>query len=328
MLYPLKFKAQYKEKIWGGEKIKTILHKDFSPLDNCGESWEISGMPNNSSIISNGFLADNTLNELVEVYMGDLVGEKVFDAFGNEFPLLIKFIDAKDDLSVQVHPDDEYAQKHNMGLGKTEMWYIIDADKDSKINIGLKEKTTLMDLNKHIQNNTVEDVLHFCSIQKGDAFYIPAGQVHAICKGTLLAEIQQCTDTTFRLYDYNRQDKTGQKRPLHVQEALSAIKWDKNTNAPINYLRRKNTSIQLVRCPYFAVNTIDFDHCVEKVYAEMDSFVIYICIDGKATIGYQNENEENEEHISKGECILIPAILDNILLTPKPNCQLLEVYIP
>ena len=328
MLYPLKFKAQYQEKIWGGQKIKTILHKNFSPLSNCGESWEISGMPDNSSEISNGFLAGNTLNEIVEVYMGDLVGEKVFDMFGNEFPLLIKFIDAKDDLSIQVHPDDDYARKHHLASGKTEMWYIIETEKNTKVNVGFKEQLNLTDLEKHIQNNTLENVLNFIPIQKGDAFYIPAGQVHAICKGTLLAEIQQCADTTFRLYDYNRKDQSGQLRPLHIKEALEAIKFDQNTNAPIDYHSHKNTSTQIVRSPYFAVNTIDFDHCVEKVYAEMDSFVIYICLEGKATIGYEDDYEEKQESIFQGECVLIPALLDNILLNPQPQCKLLEVYIP
>ena len=328
MLYPLKFKAQYHEKIWGGNKINTILHKNYSPLSNCGESWEISGMQNYSSEIVNGFLAGNTLNEIVEVYMGDLVGEKVFDMFGNEFPLLIKFIDAKDNLSIQVHPDDDYAGKHHLASGKTEMWYIIDTEKNTKINVGFKEQLTLSELEKHIQNNTLEDILNFIPIQKGDAFYIPAGQVHAICKGTLLAEIQQCADTTFRLYDYNRKDQSGQLRPLHIKEALEAIKFDQNTSAPIDYHCHKNTSTPIIRSPYFAVNTIDFDHCVEKVYAEMDSFVIYICLEGKATIGYEDDYEEKQESISQGECILIPALLDNILLTPQPQCKLLEVYIP
>lgn len=324
MLYPLKFQTIYKEKIWGGQKINTFLGKNFSPLANCGESWEISGLPEESSVITNGFLAGNTLNELIEIYMGDLVGEKIYDKFGNEFPLLIKFIDAQDDLSVQVHPDDFYAQKHLLPSGKTEMWYIIDTEKDTKINIGFNRTMNLPLLENLLQKNQIASALNFLPIQAGDAFYIPAGKVHAICKGTLLAEIQQSSDTTFRLYDYNRKDKTGQTRPLHIEEACQAIHFDDNNNQPIDYQKQKNKSVNLVNSIYFATNIVEFDQPVEKIYADVDSFVIYICIEGSAKIN----SDHGEEFISQGECVLMPASIEETILIPNDNCKLLEVYIP
>jgi mannose-6-phosphate isomerase len=323
MLYPLKFKTIFKEKIWGGDKVKRVLGKDFSPLKNCGETWEISAIEPDCSIVKNGFLAGNTLLELIEIYMGDLVGEKIFDTFGTEFPLLIKFIDAEKDLSVQVHPDDEIANKKHRTNGKTEMWYIIDAQSDSKLNIGFNQPMTKELLKKHIEDNTLENVLNYTPVKAGDAVFIPAGKVHAICKGILLAEIQQSSDITYRLYDYNRKDENGNFRQLHVDEALDAIHYDDVTNSPIVYSQEENKTNTIVRSPYFVVNYIHFDKPVEKIYADMDSFVIYICLEGSAKVHY----DEGEESISLGECILMPAIIENTIFIPNGNCKILEVYI-
>lgn len=324
MLYPLKFKPIYKEKIWGGSKLKTILNKDFSPLSNCGETWEISGLSGNSSQVINGFLKGNTLEELLSVYMGDLVGEKIFQACGEAFPLLIKFIDANDDLSIQVHPDDAMSEKLYGENGKTEMWYVLDADENARINIGFNTPMTKEKLKKHIDSNTLEEVLHYVEARAGDVFYIPAGKVHAIGKGVLLAEIQQSSDVTFRLYDYNRKDKEGKLRPLHLQEAYQAIDYENTENEPLRFSFEKNSSLTLVRSPYFITNIIHFDRQVEKIYADMDTFVIYMCMEGEVKIRYQG----GEESISKGECLLMPAIIEDAVFVPHGSCKLLETYLP
>ena len=324
MLYPLKFTPILKEKIWGGNKIKTILNKDFSPLPNCGESWEISGIDNDSNKVSNGFLKGNTLSELVGVYMGDLVGEKVFDTYNEHFPLLIKFIDANSDLSVQVHPNDRLAAQLHGENGKTEMWYVLAADEQAKINVGFTTPVNKEKLEHHIQSGTLEEILNYVPTKAGDVFYLPAGKVHAIGKGVLLAEIQQTSDITYRLYDYNRKDKNGKLRPLHIEEAYQAIDYENNDNQPIRISPKKNKTQLLVRSPYFVTNLLFFDQKVEKIYIETDSFVIYICVEGEALIRYDG----GEETISKGECVLMPAVIEEAVFIPNKSCRLLEIYLP
>ena len=323
MLYPLKFKPIFKEKIWGGSKIKNVLKQDFSPLPNCGEAWTISGIELESNIVSNGFLKGNTLNELAEIYMDDLVGGKIFNKFGNEFPLLIKFIDAQKDLSIQVHPDDALAEQKHRCSGKTEMWYVIDADPDSKLNIGFNVPMNKQLLKKQIEKNMIEDVLHFVPVQSGDAVFIPSGKVHAIGKGILLAEIQQSSDITYRLYDYNRPDENGNLRPLHVQDALDAIHYNDTNNAPISYSKQQNVANNIVSTPFFTTNFMDLDTSTEKMYADIDSFVIYICLSGKAKIVCC----EAEDTIRMGECVLLPAAIKRAIIQPSPQCKLLETYI-
>lgn len=326
MLYPLKFNSIYKEKIWGGEKFRTVLNKDTEDRTQCGESWEISGFEEEPSIVSNGFLAGNSLNELVEVYMGDLVGEKVFYKFGQVFPLLIKFIDAQDDLSVQVHPDDKLAEKLGEPNGKTEMWYVIQADGDAKINIGFNRRLHKAELDKIIKEDKLEEVLSYVNVKAGQTFYIPAGKVHAIGKGVLLAEIQQLSDITYRLYDYNRVDSEGKHRELHIPEAIESIDYENFDNDPIAYKLQKNTTTELVRSQYFITNYMEFDRSVEKIYASLDSFVIYMCIEGSADILY--DNASGTETLAKGESILIPACIEDAVITPHGICKLLEIYLP
>ncbi|MDR1793723.1 MAG: class I mannose-6-phosphate isomerase [Bacteroidales bacterium] len=324
MIYPFIFKTIFRDKIWGGDKIKSVLGKEFFPLPNCGETWEISGLEDFPSELSNGFLAKNTLPELVEVYMGDLVGEKVFDKYGNNFPLLIKFIDAADRLSLQVHPNDEYAQKQGFTNGKTEMWYILAAEKNANINIGFKEPVNQNIIEKHIKNGTLEKILNEIPVHAGDAFFIPAGTVHAIGKGILLAEIQQSADLTYRLYDYNRKDKNGLLRELHIEDALQSIDYHSVSNSKITYRKQKNQTSNILTCPQFVVNYMDFDVNVEKIYADVDSFVIYICTEG----GVHLQTTDNELCIHKGDCVLLPAIYEQVTLSPEPRCELLEVYMP
>ncbi|MCF6358465.1 MAG: class I mannose-6-phosphate isomerase, partial [Draconibacterium sp.] len=222
-LYPLKFKPILLDKIWGGDRINTILNKDLGELPNCGESWEISGVEGNISLVENGFLAGNNLQEIIEIYMGDLVGDSVFKKFGEEFPLLIKFIDAQQDLSIQVHPNDELSKKRHNAYGKTEMWYIIDAKEDALINSGFEGEVTKEQYLKYVEKGNLTDLLHFDKVVEGDVFFIPAGRVHAIGKGVLVAEIQQTSDVTYRIFDYNRKDDKGNLRELHTKLAVDAI---------------------------------------------------------------------------------------------------------
>ena len=226
MLYPLTFETIFKDKIWGGQKINTVLGKDFSPLPNCGETWEVSDVEGNVSLVKEGALQGKSLRELVAQYKGELVGNHVYEQYGDRFPLLIKFIDANDDLSIQVHPNDELAKQRGVGHGKTEMWYIIQADEGAKLNSGFKREVEKEEYVKAVADNTIQDLLNIESVQPGDVFFLPAGRVHYIGKGLLLAEIQQTSDTTYRIYDFDRVDATsGQKRELHTDLAVDAIDY-------------------------------------------------------------------------------------------------------
>ncbi|MFA5327211.1 MAG: type I phosphomannose isomerase catalytic subunit [Prolixibacteraceae bacterium] len=323
-LYPLKFAPIYKEKIWGGNKINSVLNKDFGNLPNCGESWEISGVEGNVSVVSNGYLAGNSLEELMEIYMGDLVGDQLFDAFGTEFPLLIKFIDANDDLSIQVHPDDEMAAERHNSFGKTEMWYVIQADKGSKLQSGFNQQVDQEKYLEKLNNAELTDILNFEEVAAGDVFFIPAGRVHAIGKGILLAEIQQTSDITYRIYDYNRCDDKGIPRELHTEQALGAIDFTVFPEYKTKYTNVLNTSVELVHCDYFTTNLLEITSEIEKDYSELDSFVIYMCLDGFVQI----ETVSGIEFIQKGETVLIPASIDSVKLNVQtPSAKLLEVYV-
>lgn len=325
-LYPLKFSPVLKDKIWGGSKIKTDLNIDFAPLPNCGEAWVISGVHDNPSIVSNGFLAGNELNELIEVYMGDIVGDVIFNRMGHEFPLLIKFIDAADYLSIQVHPDDELAAKRGVGNGKSEMWYIISADKDAELITGFKKDSSVDEYLKYMEKKRLPELLNRVKVKAGDVFYMPAGRVHALGPGILLAEIQQTSDTTYRIYDWDRVDENGKSRQLHIDEALDAIDFKAHDDYKANYKEEKNASTNMVSSPYFTTNIIVFDRALAKDYSELDSFVIYICVEGDVTIVHDG-TEEKQVNLKKGEAALIPAIIDRIDLIPSKNTKLLEVFI-
>lgn len=325
-LYPLKFKPVLKDKIWGGSKIKSVLGIDFAPLPNCGEAWVMSGVDENQTGITNGFLAGNELNELVEIYMGDLVGDAVYERFGNEFPILVKFIDAADYLSIQVHPDDALAAKRNIGYGKSEMWYIIDADPGSELISGFSRKVDRQTYLDHLKNKSLREILNFEKVARGDVFYMPAGRVHALGPGIFLAEIQQTSDTTYRIYDWDRVDAEGKSRDLHVEEALDAIDFNVYDDYKSKYEARKNGSANLVTSPYFTTNLIQLDQALAKDYTEIDSFVIYVCVEGSVTIVHSGETEL-QVGISQGEALLIPAAIDRIDLIPTTASKILEVYI-
>ena len=323
-LYPLKFIPILKDKIWGGQKLKTILNKDFSPLPNAGESWEISGVEGNISVVDNGFLKGNTLNEVLEIYMGDLVGDKVYDRYGNEFPLLIKFIDANDVLSIQVHPDDELAQKRHNSNGKTEMWYIVQADEGASLISGFSRKVTREEYLKYLNEKKLEDILMKHEVKPGDVFFIPAGRVHAIGKGILLAEIQQTSDVTYRIYDFDRKDDSGKTRELHTELALDAIDYEYHEDLRTDYEPEMNKSVNVVSCDYFKTNFLEFDRTIEKDFYGLDSFLIYMCIEGEFDISY---GKEGSLTVKKGETVLVPAELRTIRLTPKVKTKVLEVHL-
>ncbi len=325
-LYPLKFSPVLKDKIWGGNKIKSVLGIDFAPLPNCGEAWVLSGVDGNQTGIVNGFLAGNDLNELVEVYMGDLVGDKVYERFGDEFPILVKFIDAADYLSIQVHPDDELAAKRNIGYGKSEMWYIIDADPGAELISGFSEKVDQQTYLKHLNDKSLKQILNAEKVAAGDVFYMPAGRVHALGPGIFLAEIQQTSDTTYRIYDWDRVDSEGKSRELHIEEALDAIDFNVYDDYKSQYQPKQNGTATLVNSPFFTTSLIQLDQALAKDYSELDSFVIYVCVGGSVTIVHDGETEP-QVTISQGEAILLPASIDRVDIIPSSDSKLLEVYI-
>ncbi len=322
-LYPLKFRPIFKDKIWGGRRIRTELGMDYGHLPNCGEVWVVSGVKGNLSIVENGFLAGNELNELVEVYMGDMVGEKHFKQNGNEFPLLVKYIDTNDWLSIQVHPDDTLAAKRKIGHGKTEMWYIIHAEEGAQLISGFNRKMDKETYLKHLESNTLPDILNYEEVHPGDVFFIPAGRVHAIGPGILLAEIQQTSDTTYRIYDWDRIDHRGMKRELHTRQALDAIDFKFYENYKTNYIVKKNRSSTLVDCDKFTTNLIKFDQPVTKDISGLDSFIVYMGMEGKATLKY----DEGEMSFQPGDAIVVPAIMERLILEPEKASRLLEIYI-
>ncbi len=322
-LYPLKFEPILKDKIWGGNRLKTVLNKKISEANQCGESWEISGLVGDESMIVNGFLAENNLNELLEIYMTELVGEKNYEQYGLGFPLLIKFIDAQDNLSVQVHPDDELAQRKYGQSGKTEMWHVIASEPGGGLYVGFNQTVTKEQFQDALDQGSVADLLQFHPVQSGDTFMIPAGTVHAIGKGVLLAEIQQPSDITFRVFDWNRVDNEGNPRELHVEEALEAIHFDEQTqDFKIQYQPTLNKTVKLVRSEYFNTNLLEFDQPLNKSFAEIDSFVIYICLDGQILLACGDQRERLET----GEVVLIPADIEEVQLLPARKSKVLEVY--
>ena len=323
-LYPLKFKPVYHDKIWGGNRLRTVLGKDYGTLPNCGESWEVSGVEGNISEVQNGFLEGNSLQELVEIYMGDLVGDKIYKRFGDEFPLLIKFVDAEQDLSVQVHPNDELSKKRHNAYGKTEMWYVVAAEKGALINSGFNQEVTKEKYLNYFHQGKLSELLHYDEVFPGDVFFIPAGRVHAIGKGALVAEIQQTSDVTYRIFDYNRKDKNGNERELHTDLALDAISFDYRENYKTGYQSVKNSSSEIVSCEYFTTSLLEFDKEIEKDYNQLDSFVIYMNLEGEFEIVY----EDGKVAVKKGETILIPANLETFRLLPvSKEVKTLEVYI-
>jgi mannose-6-phosphate isomerase len=323
MLYPLKFMPILKDKIWGGTKLKKNFDKK-AETDKLGESWELSGYEGDESVVVNGFLAGNNLTELIEVYMGDLIGDKVFDQFGLSFPLLFKLIDANENLSIQVHPNDETAAEQHHSFGKTEMWYVLAADQGAELIIGFKQDCSQEEYLEALKQDAVEDLLQKVKVQAGDVFFIPAGLVHAIGKGVVVAEIQESSDITYRIYDYKRTDDQGNERELHTDQALDVIQFEALRNPKTHYHTELNEITPLVHCEYFNTNLIRLDSPLTRNYGPIDSFVVYMCVEGKIKI----ECDGEKTFLVKGETALIPAQINEIGLIPEEASALLEVYIP
>jgi mannose-6-phosphate isomerase len=323
-LYPIRFRPVIKETLWGGSALRERFGKKAKAGTTVGESWEICGMPGASSVVANGFLRGNTLEEIMEVYMGDLVGDAVYEKYGNEFPLLIKFIDARDTLSIQVHPDDRLAAERHHAWGKTEMWYVIDASPGAVIYTGFRKKTTREEYLEHLHGKKLADIINATPVSRGDAFFIPAGMVHAIGAGVLLTEIQQTSDVTYRIYDWDRTDAAGKPREMHTSLALDAINFGLDSTNLIKKLPEINRTVMLAESPWFHTSLLQFDRPLIKDFSLTDSFVIYICTDSLAVIECCGHSEE----IKAGETILIPASADSVALIPQGTATLLEVSVP
>ncbi len=318
---PLKFKALLKQTIWGGDKIIPFKHLD-DKLENVGESWEISGVPGNETVVADGEYAGKKLNELVIDLKDKLVGKANYERFGNEFPLLIKFIDARQDLSIQVHPTDEIAKRQGKERGKTEMWYIMDSDSDAKLYSGLKKQITPEQYKAMVEDDTITDALAQYEVKEGDCFFLPAGRIHAIGTGCFLAEIQQTSDVTYRIYDFKRKDKDGNYRQLHTKEAAECINYTVEDDYRTAYQPKKNQGVTLVECPYFTTAVYDLSEPMTLDYSELDSFVILIGLKGEGTI---TDDEGNTTSISAGESVLVPATTNIVKI--EGTIKVLETYV-
>lgn len=318
--YPLKFHPILKEKIWGGEKLNKLLHKS-SELSNIGESWEISDVDGDISVVSNGELKGQSLKDLLDTYTSDLIGEKNFKTFGKKFPLLIKFIDAKDDLSIQLHPNDELAAKRHNSFGKTEMWYVMQADEDSNLIVGFNQEMNKEKYLEHLKAKTLTEILNFDKVSAGDTYFIEVGRVHAIGAGVLLAEIQQTSDITYRVYDWDRVDDQGNERELHNDIAIDAFDFNMADDFRVSYDKTNNQSNLMVDCPYFKTSFLQVSQPLERINTK-DSFFIYMCVEGEASI----ETDGHVETIQTGETVLIPAALKSYKISSN-NAKLLEVYV-
>lgn len=314
-MYPLKFEPFLRTMVWGGEKIAPFKGIKTNQ-EKIGESWEISGVEGHVSTITNGPLKGRSLQEVIHEYGAELVGSKVRQKFGDEFPLLIKFIDAKEDLSIQVHPNDELAAKTHPGmLGKTEMWYVIGADEGAALLSGLTKEITPDEYEERVRNHTITDVLARHEIKPGDVFYLPAGRIHAICKGAFVAEIQETSDLTYRIYDYGRLGLDGKPRELHIEQAKEAIDYKVYPSYETKYSEIINAETPLVKCSHFTTNLYDLDEGFEKDLSSLDCFFIVICVKGSGKIiDIEADGSIHEELVRQGQTVLIPASCNRLRL--------------
>lgn len=318
LFYPLLFEPIFKERIWGGTKLKEVLNKSYDG-SQIGESWELSTVENDISVVANGEFKGLNLNQLIEKYPTEVLGAASIKNFGLNFPLLFKFIDAKEDLSIQVHPNDALAKERHNSFGKTEMWYIMQADENARLVVGFKDKTNKKEYQEHLENKTLVTILNETPVKKGDAFFLETGTVHAIGAGVLLAEIQQTSDITYRLYDWDRVDANGMSRELHTDLALDAINFEP-TNAKLNYDVAKNKSVNLVKCPFFKTNILQISEKYNWKKTK-ESFTVLMCTEGSFTINMLHFQSE----FKKGDTVLIPAIIDGFEIIGEAT--LLEITI-
>jgi len=322
MLYPLKFQPILKEMIWGGKKIPQTLNVEVNDDVKIGENFAVSGLKNDLSVVSNGQLAGKNMLELIETYKGDLLGDKVYQQFGSNFPLLIKYIDANDDLSIQVHPDDELAKVKHNSFGKTEMWYVVGAEDGAGLISGFSKKTTADEFETYHSSGKLMDIMAKHPTAEGDSFFIPAGKVHSIGSGNLIAEIQQTSDITYRIYDFDRRDKFGNPRELHHELAMDAMNFSDDDAGKVNYEAKINESVNIASCQYFTTNMLEVKGELAKDYSDKDSFVIMMNVGGKCSITAGAEAID----LNEMEAVLIPAAI-NELKVEADTAKLLEVYI-
>lgn len=317
-LYPLQFEPILKERIWGGTKLKTFLNKPITS-NITGESWEISTVENDVSVVANGSLKGKSLNELINEFPEAVLGTKVYAQFGKKFPLLFKYIDAREDLSIQLHPNDELAKKRHNSFGKTEMWYVMQADTDARLIVGFKEKSSPEEYIKNLNNKTLLTILDTKKVKQGDVFMLDTGTIHAIGAGIVIAEIQQTSDITYRVYDFDRVDANGKTRELHIDLALEALNYEK-IQAQRFYSKTENITNQIVNCNYFTTNFIPLDGNIE-IHKNQTSFTVYMCVEGGFKLTFANESYSYK----KGDTVLIPAAITDFQLSGKAS--LLEIYI-
>jgi mannose-6-phosphate isomerase len=318
-LYPLRFHPILKERLWGGTKLKDLLGKPIGN-ENTGESWELSAVDGDVSVVENGTLAGKSLQELIDSFEDRLLGEEVFARFGHNFPILVKFIDAKLDLSIQLHPNDELARKRHNSSGKTEMWYIMDAEKDARLIVGFNRDVSKKQYEDSLAAGSLPELLHYETVREGDTFFINTGKIHAIGAGVLLAEIQQTSDITYRVFDFNRRDKEGRLRELHTELALDAIDYKFRNDFRVSYPRELNVSNPMVYSPYFKTNYLELDRDLERTVAGRASFTIFMCVSGSGEL----YNEAGSTDIRRGETVLMPASSETLGIKTK-RAKFLEV---
>jgi mannose-6-phosphate isomerase len=315
-LYPLTFEPIFKERIWGGTKLKDYLNKPISS-EITGESWELSTVPESISVVNNGEFKGKNLNEVIDLYPIEILGKEVFNQFGKQFPLLFKYLDAKEDLSIQLHPNDELAKARHNSFGKTEMWYVMQADENARLIVGFKENSSKEAYLQKLESNDILSLLNEIPVKKGDVFLLETGTIHAIGAGIVIAEIQQTSDITYRIYDWDRVDANGNKRELHTELAVDAINY-KTTAAKKEYSASENKSTSLVDCPFFKTNIIPLNGEI-LIDKNDDSFMVLMCTDGSFEL---HLNEEKYLY-QTGDTVLIPALLTSFLLNGKAT--LLEI---
>lgn len=323
-MYPLKFRTIFKSVVWGGEKIAPYKGVE-TDQHNIGESWELSGVKGNESVVSEGEFAGKTVAELSAEYKGQLLGEKVYAKTGAEFPLLVKFIDARDDLSIQVHPDDKLAgERHNGSKGKTEMWYVVQADEKAHLMSGLTKHITPEEYAAKVEDNTITEVLHDYNVSAGDVFFLPAGRIHSIGTGCFIAEIQQTSDITYRIYDFGRVGLDGKPRELHTELSKAAIDYTVLDDYKTTYEDVKNEENEIVSCEYFTTSLFNLDKEVSVPVSSRDSFLIVICMEGNGSL---TDSEGNTVTLRQGETVLVPACTESVTFKPSDSMKLLTSYI-
>ncbi len=324
MLYPIRFKPILKPRIWGGDRFAPKGRRAGSTnsmqKENIGEKWAISGITGDVSVVSNGFLKSNDLEEITEVYMGDLVGDKVYDTYGTEFPVLVKFIDTRDALSIQVHPDDDLAAARHGSRGKTEMWYIMDCEPGAYVYVGFNRPVTQQEYLAALTGGRLTDILHRYEVRKGDIYYIPSGTIHAIGPGVMLAEIHETSDITYRIYDWGRVDTNGNPRQLHTAEATDAIDFEYGKNYLLKVSATPNTANEIISTPFFTACEMIIDGEMRRDYYALDSFVACVCTEGELRVATQG----GEELLKAQDTVLLPAETEEAVITGRGT--MLEIF--